>query len=76
VKTHQTKERGAFGATEISFTPQTRRGLCFDVRNCPHCGVHHASLDAEVTEDRVTLRCPALGGAPLTLTIKLFLHRL
>lgn len=77
MKTSQTRMTGAFGATEISLTPQAKRSLTFDVRNCPHCGVHHASLEAEVIPTgRIVLRCPSLGGAPLVMTVKLFLHPL
>lgn len=76
MKTAQTKYTGAFGATEVSFTPAMERRLEFDVKNCPHCGVHHASLDGEVLggTDRVIVRCPALGGARIELIIKLFLN--
>jgi hypothetical protein len=75
MKTAQTKYTGAFGATEVGLTPVAKRALEFDIKNCPHCGVHHASLNAEVTApDRVTVRCPALGGAPIVIIIKLFLH--
>lgn len=75
MKTAQAKYTGAFGATEVSFTPDLKRRLEFDVKNCPHCGVHHASLDGEVQENgRVLLRCPALGGAHIVLIVKLFLY--
>jgi hypothetical protein len=75
MKTAQTKYTGAFGATEVSFTPEAKRRLEFDVKNCPHCGVHHASLDGEVLENgRVLLRCPALGGTRIELIVKLFLN--
>jgi hypothetical protein len=75
MKTAQTKYTGAFGATEVSFTPHTRRNLEFDVRNCPHCGKHHASLDGEVQDNgRVIVRCAALGGARIEIIIKLFLN--
>jgi hypothetical protein len=83
MKTDQTKYTGAFGVTEISLTPQSKRSLTFDVRNCPHCGVHHASLDAEVSQvdpcgvmrsDQLIVRCPALGGAPIYLTTSLSLY--
>jgi hypothetical protein len=73
MKTKQTRATGAFGATEVSLAPPARRGLLFDVKNCPHCGTHHASLDADVEGDRITIRCPVLR-APMTLTAKLFLH--
>lgn len=75
MKTVQTLYTGAFGATEVAFTPALKRRLEFDVTNCPHCGVHHASLDGEVQPNgRVIVRCPALGGKPIELIIKLFLH--
>jgi hypothetical protein len=75
IKTTQKKYTGAFGATEVAFTPKAQRKLEFDVRNCPHCGVHHASLDGELRADgRVIVRCPALGGKPIELIVKLFLH--
>ena len=76
MRTHQTKERGAFGVTEIVITPQAARELLFDIKNCPHCGRHHASVNAEVDREkqRVVVRCPSLGGAPLTMTVKMFLH--
>lgn len=75
MKTTQTKYTGAFGATVVAFTPDLKRRLEFDVKNCPHCGVHHASLDGEVRENgRVVVRCPALGGAPIEVIIKLFLN--
>jgi hypothetical protein len=76
MRTQPTQERGAFGMTEVALTPQAARALLFDVTNCPHCGRHHASMEAEVdrAQQRITVRCPALGGAPLTMTVKLFLH--
>jgi hypothetical protein len=74
MRTSQTKHRGAFGATVVAFTPAVIRRLEFDVTNCPHCGVHHASLDGEVRGDRVTVRCSALGGKPIEVIIKLFLN--
>lgn len=75
MKTQQTKHTGAFGATEVALTPSAKRSLTFDVRNCPHCGAHHASLDGEVIDTgRIIVRCPALGGKPLVLILKLFLH--
>jgi hypothetical protein len=75
MKTAQTKYTGAFGATEVAFTPQAKRQLEFDVKNCPHCGVHHASLDGEAQKNgRVIVRCPSLGGKPIELIIKLFLN--
>lgn len=75
MKTAQTKYTGAFGATIVAFTPSAKRQLEFDVTNCPHCGVHHVSLDGEVRENgRVWVRCPALGGKPIELIIKLFLN--
>lgn len=75
MKTAQTKYTGAFGATVVEFTPAAKRRLEFDVTNCPHCGVHHASVDGEVRADgRVIVRCPALGGKPIEIIVKLFLH--
>ena len=77
MKTTQTKITGAFGATEIGLTPEAKRSLTFDVRNCPHCGGHHASVDSElVPPNKIVLRCPSTGGRPLVLTAKLFIHRL
>lgn len=71
----QPKYSGAFGKTEIGLTPNAERSLELDVRNCPHCGLHHASLDAEILENgRVLVRCPALGGAHLEVIVKLFLY--
>lgn len=77
MRTRQTRERGAFGETEIALTPQSARGLLFDITNCPHCGSHHASVEAEVdrTKQLIIVRCPSAGGAPLTLTVKMFLHK-
>lgn len=66
---------GAYGLTEVAFTPQQRRaGFDVDVRNCLHCGVHHASLTAEIVGDRLIARCPSLGARPITVTFKLFIH--
>jgi hypothetical protein len=65
---------GAFGKTDITFTPVCKRKLEVDVRNCPHCGVGHASLDVEMVADRFIVRCPSLGGAPIVMTVRLFLH--
>jgi transcription elongation factor Elf1 len=78
MKTQPTPARGAFGATQITLTPQSARALLFDITNCPHCGTHHASVSAEVDREqqRIVVRCPSLGGAPLTMTVKMFLHRL
>lgn len=76
MRTKQTHWTGAFGVTEVSLAPTARRAMLFDVTNCPHCGVHHASLDAEMTDDRIIVRCPATGGRPLVLIAKLFLVRL
>ena len=74
--------RGAFGATAVTLTPVARRTLTVDVVNCPHCGAHHASLDVEgvgvggrpvvrlrSSHQQFTgiVRCPALGGRPLTI---------
>jgi hypothetical protein len=74
MKTSQTKYTGAFGATEVAFTPSAKRQLEFDVQNCPLCGGHHASLDGEVqVNGRVALRCPRIG-ARIELIIKLFLN--
>ncbi len=70
----QPKYTGAFGVTEIGLSPAAVRSLEFDVRNCPHCGVHHASLDAEILANgRAIVWCPALG-ARLEVILKLFLH--
>lgn len=74
MKTNQTKYTGAFGATEVGLTPDAKRSFTFDVKNCPHCGVHHASLDAEIRDDRIVVRCPALGGKPIEIIMKLFLN--
>lgn len=77
--------RGTFHErTRVTFTPQARRALTMDVAWCPHCGGNHASLDATVApppkEDPsrfiLTLYCPALGGRPLTMTLRLFPHPL
>jgi hypothetical protein len=71
----QPKYSGAFGKTELGLTPQAARALTLDVKNCPHCGVHHASLSVEVLGNgRFLARCPALGGARLEVILKLFLH--
>jgi hypothetical protein len=73
--TAQTKYTGAFGATVVGLTPVARRRLEFDVKNCPHCGVHHASLDAEEAENgRLIVRCPATGGRRIEVIMKLFLN--
>lgn len=75
MKTMQTKYTGAFGATVVGLTPKAKRSLEFDVQNCPHCGVHHASLDGVALDNgRIMIRCPALGGAPMELIMKLFLN--
>jgi hypothetical protein len=75
MKTIQKQYSGAFGATEVDLTPGVKRALEFDIRNCPHCGVHHASLDGELRGDgRVIVRCPATGGRQLEIIIKMFLH--
>jgi hypothetical protein len=76
MKTSQTKYTGAYGATVVALTPVLRRQLEFDVTNCPHCGVHHASLDGELntTTGRVLIRCPATGGRPIEVIIRLFLN--
>ena len=76
MRTQRTKESGAHGMTEIVLTPQSARGLLFDITNCPHCGRHHASVEAEVdrASQRIIVRCSSLGGAPLTMTVKMFLH--
>lgn len=75
MKTAQTKYTGAFGATVVQFTPAMKKRLEFDVLNCPHCGIHHASLDGEVRVDgRVIVRCPASGGRPIQVIIKFFLN--
>jgi hypothetical protein len=74
-KLNRGKERlsGAFGRTEVSFDPQTRRSMTMDVKNCPHCGVHHASLPVIIQGDRLTVECPDLRRS-LHMTLKLFLH--
>lgn len=75
MKTAQTKYTGAFGATKAELTPSAKRALEFDVTNCPHCGVHHASLDAEIQENgRIIVRCPPTGGRPIEIIMKLFLN--
>lgn len=75
MKTSQTKYTGAYGATEVSLTPYAKRSLEFDVRNCPHCGLHHASLDGVVQENgRIIVRCAPLGGKPIEIIMKLFLN--
>lgn len=75
MRTHQTQYTGAFGVTEVSLTPNARRIITFDMKNCPHCGNHHASMDVEIeTNDRAIIRCPALGGAKVEVIIKLFLN--
>ena len=71
----QPKYSGAFGKTEIGLSPAATRAIEVDVRNCPHCGLHHASLDAEALDNgRLVARCPALGGARMEIIMKLFLH--
>jgi transcription elongation factor Elf1 len=62
---------GAFGATKVTITPQAKRALTFDVVNCPHCGVHHASLDAVERKNRIAVLCPALGGRPIFVRVTL-----
>lgn len=68
---------GAFGLTEVTLTPRQRQAIEMDLRNCPHCGVHHASLDGRVgyglASDRVVLECPSTRRL-VVLTLKLFIH--
>lgn len=59
--------RGTYGRTEILFTPVTRRSLHMDMRNCPHCGSHHASMDVQHEqtsyvgkEPEMYVTCPSL----------------
>lgn len=67
---------GAFGATDVRFTPQAQRQpFTVDVTNCLHCGGHHVSADARLMGDRLVVECPALGGRPITMTLRLFLHK-
>ena len=67
---------GAYGPTEITLTPKARRDLEMDIKNCPHCGNHHASVPAFMDKDRATVyvRCPPTGGRKIEMTLKLFLH--
>jgi hypothetical protein len=63
------KLTGAHGATKVMLTPQAKRMLTLDVTNCPHCGSHHASLDAVYADKVLAVRCPALGGKPLFIRL-------
>jgi ribosomal protein L37AE/L43A len=74
MKTKQTKYTGAFGATEVVLTPETRRTLEVDVKNCPHCGNHHVNARVRIEGDRFAVRCAATGGRPIEIIMKLFLN--
>lgn len=73
MKSRYTRMTGAFGHTEVVLTPQAARVLTFDVKNCPHCGVHHASVECKVDGERISMVCPTLLR-PIVMTAKLFLH--
>lgn len=69
------KWTGAFGKTEITLAPSTRRSLSLDIKNCPHCGVGHASMTGHVNGDLVTVFCTALAR-PITVKLQILNHSL